>query len=510
MNRQVRSVAIAAVAVATLTAVKVALPGLQPGQSFVLYFLAIAASAWFGGRVGGFSAAAMVAFVVLTFAARQDAIGAAILIRIAVFALECIGITLLIHLLRRQREELLRVNASLDRSRALLNNLIDHVPTAVLAFEPDGSIWIFNRAAEEISGYRRSEVAGKQLADLLIPPDWRERVLRHFRDPLSAEFTYPIRSPWLRKSGERRLIEWRCAALPSNEGLRILAIGVDVTELQRVDDVRESLMVAERAARQGAEEANLAKDRFLGTISHELRAPLTSILGWAQLLILSGRDDLDLLTQGLAAIETNARAQATLIEDLLDYTRLATGKVKLEQNRIRVADIVRSTVEAFLPEARKKRIEIRSSIEGDQVCVQGDERRLRQVFMNILQNAVRYTDEGHIEVEAKQVGSDLAVLIRDTGRGIDPEFLPRIFERFTQESAHEGPGIAGLGIGLAVVRDLVSLHGGRVEATSDGPGKGSTFAVYLPVTPDLAVTPTIPAAVTPTALSPVTPADLPP
>lgn len=490
MNRQVRSVVVAAVAVAIVTAAKAAVPGLEPLQSFVLYFLAIVASAWFGGRIGGFSATAIVSVVVLTVASRSNAIDAALLIRIAVFALECAGITLLIHVLARQRGELLKVNASLDHSRALLNNLIDNVPTAVLAFEPDGSIWIFNRAAEEISGYTRAELAGKKLSDVLIPPEWRERVLQQFRDPLSPEFTYPHRHPWLRKSGEQRLIEWRCAPLPSNDGLRVLAIGVDVTELQKVDDVRESLMVAERAARKGAEDANLAKDRFLGTISHELRAPLTSILGWAQLLIMTGRDDHDMLAQGLAAIETNARAQATLIEDLLDYTRIATGKVKLEQNRIRVAEVVRSTVEAFLPEAQKKRIEIRSTISSDDVVVNGDERRLRQVFMNIIQNAVRYTDEGSIDVEARQVGSELAVTIRDTGRGIDPEFLPRIFERFTQESANEGPGVAGLGIGLALVRDLVTLHGGRVEAMSEGPGKGSTFVIYLPVTPPAtAVTP---------------------
>lgn len=483
MNRHVRAVVVAAVAVAILTAAKAAIPGLQPARTFVLYFLAIAASAWFGGRTGGLAAIGMVVMAVLTFAARQDAIDAGLIVRVVGFALECTGITLLIHVLRRHREELLTVNAKLDHSRVLLNNLIDNVPTAVLAFEPDGSIWIFNRAAEEISGYTRAELSGKQLSDVLIPPEWRERVLRHFRDPLSPEFTYPLRSPWIRKSGEQRLMEWRCAPLESAEGLRILAIGVDVTEMQKVEDVRESLMAAERAARRAAEEANLAKDRFLGTISHELRAPLTSILGWAQLLIVSERDDPDMLAQGLAAIETNARAQATLIEDLLDYTRLATGMVTLEQNRIRVADIVRSTVEAFLPEAQKKRIEIRSSIEGEHLHVRGDERRLRQVFMNVLQNAVRYTDEGHIEIEAKQIGDEVAVWIRDTGRGIHPEFLPRIFHRFTQESANEGPGAAGLGIGLALVKDLVSLHGGRVEAMSEGPGKGSTFAIYLPPAP---------------------------
>lgn len=275
-------------------------------------------------------------------------------------------------------------------------------------------------------------------------------------------------------------MEWRCAPLQSPDGLRVLAIGVDVTELQLMDDTREALMLAEREARKSAEEANAAKDRFLGTISHELRAPLTSILGWAQLL-LRVPDDQPMLAQGLAAIEANARAQATLIEDLLDYTRLATGRVKLEENRVRVADIVLSTVEAFIPEAQKKRIEIRSAILVNDVFVKGEERRLRQVFMNILQNAIRYTDEGFIEVRAEEREGEVAVHIQDTGRGIRPDFLPQIFERFTQESANDGPGVAGLGIGLALVKDLVALHGGRVEATSEGPGKGSTFAVYLPI-----------------------------
>ncbi|MGZ8866935.1 MAG: PAS domain-containing sensor histidine kinase [Thermoanaerobaculia bacterium] len=481
MNRVVRSVVLATAAVAIVTAAKRLVPGLHPAETFVLYFLAIGASAWYGGHTGGFSAIAMVSAVVLATAARNDTLNAAIVILLVVFAAECAGITLLFGLFRKQRRELLEVNANVAHSRALLNNLIDNVPTAVVALETDQSLWIFNRAAEEISGYTRAEVMGKSLETLLIPEAWREEVVHHFRDPLSPEFTLPYRSPWRRKDGEERMLEWRCAPLRAADGVRILAMGVDVTDLQRMDDARETLMAAERRARQSAEEANAAKDRFLGTISHELRAPLTSILGWAQLLILTGREDHDLLLQGLTAIETNARAQATLIEDLIDYARLATGKVQLERNRVRVADLVRSTLEAFIPEAHQKRIEIRSAIESGDACVKGDERRLRQVFMNILQNAIRYTDQGHIEVRAEQNASEVKIEIRDTGRGIHPDFLPRIFERFTQESASGGPGAAGLGIGLALVKDLVTLHGGRVEASSEGAGRGSTFSVYLPV-----------------------------
>jgi PAS domain S-box-containing protein len=481
MNRVVRSVVLAAAAVAIVTAVKRLVPGLHPGESFILYFLAIGVSAWYGGQIAGFSATAMVSAVVLTINTRNDTLDAAIVLRVIVFAAECVGITLLFGLFRRQRQELLDVNANLAHSRALLNNLIDNVPTAVVALEPDQSLWIFNRAAEEISGYTRAEVMGQSLVALLIPEAWRERVVDRFRDPLSPEFTLPYRSPWRRKDGEERILEWRCAPLRAPDGLRILAMGVDVTDLQRLDDAREALMLAERGARQSAEEANAAKDRFLGTISHELRSPLTSILGWAQLLILTGREDPDLLLQGLRAIETNARAQATLIEDLIDYTRLATGRVQLERNRVLVADLVRSTVEAFIPEAQQKRLEIRSAIDAGDACVQGDERRLRQVFMNILQNAIRYTDQGHIDVRAERNAGEVKIEIRDTGRGISPDFLPRIFERFTQESASEGPGAAGLGIGLALVKDLVALHGGRVEASSEGPGLGSTFSIYLPV-----------------------------
>ena len=480
MSRIVGSVLLAAAAVALLTVVKSAVPGLRPPQSFVLYFLPVAASAWFGGRAGGFAATAMVTGIVLTMASRAGLVDAALVVRVAVFAAECIGVTLLLYLLRRQREELAAVHARVDQSSTLLNNLIDNVPTAVVAVGPDRALWIFNRAAERISGYSREELVGKRLSDVLIPEEWRQKVVDRFSDPLATDFSVPYRHPWRRKSGEERLMEWRCAPLQSPDGLRVLAIGVDVTELQLMDDTREALMLAEREARKSAEEANAAKDRFLGTISHELRAPLTSILGWAQLL-LRVPDDQPMLAQGLAAIEANARAQATLIEDLLDYTRLATGRVKLEENRVRVADIVLSTVEAFIPEAQKKRIEIRSAILVNDVFVKGEERRLRQVFMNILQNAIRYTDEGFIEVRAEEREGEVAVHIQDTGRGIRPDFLPQIFERFTQESANDGPGVAGLGIGLALVKDLVALHGGRVEATSEGPGKGSTFAVYLPI-----------------------------
>jgi signal transduction histidine kinase len=275
------------------------------------------------------------------------------------------------------------------------------------------------------------------------------------------------------------LIEWRCAVLPCDGGNRIVGVGVDVTDLQKIEQEREALAASERAAYMRAEAATRAKDRFLATVTHELRGPLTAILGWTQLLARSGghRDD---VADGLRVIEENAQAQARLVDDLLDYARMTTGKTALERRPVRVDDIVRSAIDAFVPVAEQKKVTIRPLFETDNALVHGDEGRLRQVFVNVLQNAVRYTDTGYIDVRAERVNDHVRILIRDTGRGIGAEFLPYVFDKFTQEP-DAGSSHGSLGLGLAIVKELVTMHGGKIEATSDGPGCGATFAIDLPL-----------------------------
>jgi PAS domain S-box-containing protein len=240
------------------------------------------------------------------------------------------------------------------------------------------------------------------------------------------------------------------------------------------------LYAAAQAAAGDAEEANRIKDEFLATVSHELRTPLTSILGWAT--ILRDKRVEPVLTNGIEAIHRNAEAQARIIEDILDVSRIITGKLRLDLKPANLATIVREAIEVVRPSADAKRIAIEVVPHGDSTILVGDAERLRQVVWNLLSNAVKFTDAGGvIVVSFEQQGPLLRVAVRDTGRGIDPQLLPHVFERFKQADSSATRRYGGLGLGLAIVRHIVELHGGSVQVESGGLGKGSTFTVTLPV-----------------------------
>lgn len=464
--------------VAAATVIKYFILAIEPVHSFLLYFVAVAACAWLGGRIQGAFATALVAAIVVTTSVRTHIFDAGAAIRVTVFLIEGLGVTWLIAVLGRQREDLRRTASEAETSRTVLDNVLETVPLAIVGTEPDGSIFLFNRGAETLTGYDRSEVRGRPLLDLFVPAEWKETVSARFADPDSAAVREPHRNPWRLKSGEERLFEWRCAALPSASGNRILGVGVDVTDLRKLELQSEALLASERDARAAAEDANRMKGRFLALLSHELRSPLTAILGWAQLI--SQSDDPELRVLGLRSIEENAKAQARLVDDLLDYARLTARRVDLERKPVQLNALVHSVVDSFVPLANEKRLTIRTSIEGAGTVVLGDQARLRQVFMNILQNAIRYTDAGSVDVRTERENGAVRVVISDTGRGISPAFLPHVFDQFVQEERASEQERVGLGLGLAVVKEVVTQHGGEVEARSDGPGKGSSFAVRLP------------------------------
>lgn len=237
----------------------------------------------------------------------------------------------------------------------------------------------------------------------------------------------------------------------------------------------------ERAARVEAEEASRAKDAFLATISHELRTPMTAILGWASMIRAGGLDE-EATTSGIAAIEQSARAQAQLIDDLLDVSRIVAGKLTLELRHIDLADVVRSSVSTVAYSAEKKDITVEVVLPPEPIVLVGDAARLHQVVANLLMNAVKFTGRnGVVRVELRRVHNDALVTVTDTGIGIAPEFLPHIFDRFTQADVTSTRGYGGLGLGLAIVRHLIELHGGHVSAESEGLGRGSTFALRLPL-----------------------------
>jgi signal transduction histidine kinase/CheY-like chemotaxis protein len=257
-----------------------------------------------------------------------------------------------------------------------------------------------------------------------------------------------------------------------------------IDELQRSEEARGQLLLRAERARSEAEAANRIKDEFLATLSHELRTPLTSLLGWSSVLREAKRDE-KVLSQGLDAIDRNARIQAQLIDDLLDVSRIVSGKLNLEVRPLDLSSVTRAAINVVRPAADAKGITLDYWAEPGLGAISADSARLQQIIWNLLSNAVKFTPHGgKISVRAEQDGSDARVTIQDTGQGIDPEFLPRVFDRFRQADSSTTRSFGGLGLGLAIVRHLVELHGGTVSAHSDGVDKGATFSATFPLLAD--------------------------
>jgi signal transduction histidine kinase/CheY-like chemotaxis protein len=262
-------------------------------------------------------------------------------------------------------------------------------------------------------------------------------------------------------------------------------------DVRRAAEERKALLEAERAARAEAERVSLVKDEFLATLSHELRTPLNAILGWSQILRSRGFGDEE-LTEGLEVIERNAKAQTQLIEDLLDMSRIISGKVRLDVQRVDLQDVVKAAVASVRHSADAK--DIRLTVVTDPLAgpVRGDPSRLQQCFWNLLSNAIKFTPRGgKVQVGLERVNSHLEVCVVDNGQGIKPEFLPHVFERFRQADSSTTRSHGGLGLGLSIVKSLVEMHGGTVRAKSGGAGQGATFCIELPV---MVVDPPEPAA----------------
>jgi NO-binding membrane sensor protein with MHYT domain/CheY-like chemotaxis protein/nitrogen-specific signal transduction histidine kinase len=244
---------------------------------------------------------------------------------------------------------------------------------------------------------------------------------------------------------------------------------------------RQTLLVHEREARSHAENVSAMQDEFLATLSHELRTPLSAILGWAEILRRGARDEATLL-RGLQTIERNARAQAQLVDDLLDMSRIISGKVRLDVKAIEPATFIEAALETVGPAAQAKNIELAKSLALGAGAVTGDLNRLQQVMWNLLSNAVKFTPAGgRVEVSLERSGDDIAISVRDSGIGIDPEFLPFVFDRFRQADASTTRRHGGLGLGLSIARQLVELQGGMIEVDSAGAGKGATFTLRFPL-----------------------------
>jgi PAS domain S-box-containing protein len=250
---------------------------------------------------------------------------------------------------------------------------------------------------------------------------------------------------------------------------------------QRAAEERRELLESERAARSQAERASAMKDEFLATLSHELRTPLNAILGWSQMLRLPTMNPAD-LRRGLETIERNARAQTQLIEDLLDMSRIASGKLHMNVQSMMPAVVVEAALETVRAAAEAKGIRLTSALDPAAGPIAADPNRLQQVVWNLLSNAIKFTEKrGRVTVRLQRAGSHVEICVDDTGIGIAPEFLPHVFDRFRQADASSTRTVGGLGLGLAIAKQLVELLGGSVRAASPGPGEGATFIVELPL-----------------------------
>ena len=253
--------------------------------------------------------------------------------------------------------------------------------------------------------------------------------------------------------------------------------------LHRAEHERTLLLAREQQARQEAQAANRAKDEFLATLSHELCTPLNAILGWAKLLATGNLDEAG-TKRAIEIIDRNTRLQAQLIEDLLDISRVISGKLRLDVREVPVRTVLEAALDSVRHAAEAKRITLTCDAGTEGTSLLCDPARLQQVVWNLLSNAIKFTpEEGQVTVKARRVLDDVVITVVDTGAGISPEFLPYVFERFRQQDGATTRRHGGLGLGLAIVRHLIELHGGKVEAWSAGAGAGATFTVTVPVTP---------------------------
>jgi PAS domain S-box-containing protein len=261
----------------------------------------------------------------------------------------------------------------------------------------------------------------------------------------------------------------------------VLVFAIDISALKHAEEERDELLTRERRARSQAEAANLLKEEFLSTLSHELRTPMTAVLGYAGLLSDAKLDE-NARTRAVASIERNARAQVRLIEDLLDASAIMSARMRIVPCPIDLVRVIQGALDAVRPAADAKSISIELSLGDCAVTLMADPVRLQQVFWNLLSNAIKFTPpKGKITVSIQQTEKTIEVSVKDTGQGIDPAFLPFVFERFRQADSSATRQHRGLGLGLAIARHLAELHGGRVRAESPGVGQGSTFHVELPI-----------------------------
>ncbi len=374
---------------------------------------------------------------------------------------------------------------TLERQSRIFNIALSHITDFTYIFDLDCRFLYANPALLNLWGLSLEQAVGKNFDDLKYPADLADRLHNQIRQVINTRTQVRDETPYTSPSGATGFYEYIFSPVLSAAGKVEAVVGStrDISQRRQSELDREQSLASERAARADAERASRMKDDFLATLSHELRTPLNAILGWSQILRKSGAsisaDDLD---EGIVAIERNARAQTQIIEDLLDMSRIVSGKVRLDVQSVDLATVVRAGVDTMRPAAEAKGVRLDLASDATPIAVSGDPNRLHQVFWNLVSNAIKFTPRGgSVRVTLQNDGAHIEVNVIDTGEGITTEFLPHVFDRFRQADASTTRRHGGLGLGLSIVKQLVELHGGSVMARSDGAGKGTTFTVILPI-----------------------------
>jgi PAS domain S-box-containing protein len=380
-----------------------------------------------------------------------------------------------------------KLGSEIELHRRRVEDIVSHVPGVVWEAwgQPDAAnqrIDFVSNHVEKMVGYSKQEwLSTPNFWLTIVHPDDKERAAAEAAAIFASGKGGSSRFRWMHKDGHEIWVEAQSIVVCDDVGpVGMRGVTMDITAAVEAEIERAELLERESRARQQAEEASRLKEEFLATVSHELRTPLNAVVGWSRLLH-TGQLDADGTRHAVEVIERNAAAQRQIIEDLLDVSRIVSGKLRISTQPVDLLLIIHAAIDAILPAAEAKEIKIVTHVTAPDAIVRADDERLQQVFWNLLANAVKFTPAGGaVDVYLEREGSLAEIRIEDSGPGVPPEFLPRIFERFSQADGSSTRKHGGLGLGLAIVRHLVELHGGTVAAANRETG-GAVLIVRLPV-----------------------------
>jgi len=362
-----------------------------------------------------------------------------------------------------------------------LATLVECCDDAIISKSIDGTVTSWNHGAERLFGYTAAERIGQSIL-AIVPLERRDEEMMVHNRLCNGERISHFETQRLTKDGRLVDVSITVSPIRNHRGVVVGASKVAraIGDKLRLEDQRERLLEAERYAREQAQKASLMKDEFLATLSHELRTPLAAIQTWGHLLAM-GRVKVEEMRQAGEVIERNAGVQKRVIEDLLDVSRIVSGRLRLEFTDMDLRAVLRAALDTVEPSAIAKGIRICKLIDEFPVILRGDPARLQQVIWNLLLNAIKFTPSGgEVRVALEQADSIVRLTVSDNGVGIESEFLPRIFERFSQGDTSLSRRHGGLGLGLAIAKQITELHGGSIRASSAGKGQGASFIAELP------------------------------